>query len=351
MKYLLIDSNNLAIRSAFANSELQNQDGIPTGVHFGVFQSLITLKKRFKEYQFLMVWDGKSKRRVEEAKIGVEQGIVPSGYKENRQKGDETPKQLLDFYSQSDFLKIGIGQLGIPQIRLSEFEADDVIASYAKKLKKDNFVMVVTSDKDYWQILDENVVLWDGMKNLETTKSSWEQEFGMDSNLAIDMGALCGDTGDNIFGVPGWGEKTAIKELKVHKSWKNILSHYHNKYDSLRVKYPDLTDEKEFKIIQEVKSDPEKPTSRLKFAEITFDMPFTGVCKAFNDGVIKIPKTELMVLMFEKRLGLAYSLKKMDDDISDLPEIEKFEFNREKVIQYLEYYDIYTLHDEISLFE
>ena len=101
MKYLLIDGNNLAVRASFANSELKNQDGIPTGAHFGVFQSLITLKKRFKEYQFLMVWDGKSKRRVEEAKKGVERGAVPSGYKENRPKGEEMPKPLLDFYSQS----------------------------------------------------------------------------------------------------------------------------------------------------------------------------------------------------------------------------------------------------------
>ena len=54
MKYLLIDGNNLAIRAAFANEQLKNQDGIPTGVHYGVFQSLINLKNSYSDYQSLL---------------------------------------------------------------------------------------------------------------------------------------------------------------------------------------------------------------------------------------------------------------------------------------------------------
>jgi len=110
MKYLLIDGNNLAIRSAFANEELSNQDGIPTGVHYGVFNSLMLLKEKFPYHQFLVVWDGKSKRRMEESQEGVKQGLIKSAYKENRKtkEGEETPKPLLDFYSQAPYLKRGI---------------------------------------------------------------------------------------------------------------------------------------------------------------------------------------------------------------------------------------------------
>jgi 5'-3' exonuclease len=350
MEYLLIDGNNLAVRASFANESLQNQEGVPTGVHYGVFNSLISLKKKFPEHQFLIVWDGKSKRRVAEAQQGVEQGLVPSGYKKNRNKGDDIPKPLQDFYAQSSYLQRGIGKTGIPQIRLPEFEADDIIASYAKILKKHNKVIVVTSDKDYWQILDEQVSLWDGMKEIKTTKSSWAKEYGLSPERAIDMGALVGDSGDNIFGIPGWGEKTAVKELKKYGAWEDVLKAYHNKYDSLRQQYPDLIDEEEFKKLASIKSDPKKPTSRVKFPEIRFGMPFTGVCKAFHEGKIKLPKVELMALMFEDRVRLAYSLKKMDDDITDLPTIEAEECDKNKVIEYFEYYDIYSLHDDINIF-
>ena len=365
MKYLLIDGNNLAVRNAFANAELKNQNGIPTGVHYGVFQSLILLKKEFPQHQFLVVWDGKSIRRVAEAKVGVEKGIVPSGYKENRAKGDDLPQELKDFYSQADFLQRGIGQAGIPQIRLNDFEADDVIASYAKLLKANNEVTVVTSDKDYWQILDDNVVLWDGMKQIKTTKSSWEKEYGLKTVKAIDIGALTGDSGDNIFGIPGWGDKTAIKELQKHGSWEGVLKAYHDKYDKLRDQYPDIKDwqdsedsgidfekvkQEEFYQLRTAKCDPNKPTSRLKFPEISFDMPFTGVCYAFHKGEVKISKAELMALMFEERVKLAYSLKKMDDEIPDLPMIEPEPCDPYKLREYFEYYDIYTLQDDMGVF-
>lgn len=356
MKYLLIDGNNLAVRSAFANDQLQNTEGTPTGVHFGVFQSLIVLKKRFPGYQFLIVWDGKSARRTKEALEGVAKGLVPSGYKENRSRGDELPQPLKNFYQQSPYLQKGIGKTGIPQIRIQEFEADDIIASYAKILGKDNEVKVVTSDRDYWQMLDDNVSLWDGMKEINTTKKTWLAEYGLEPSQAIDMGALTGDTSDNIFGIPGWGEKTAIKELKIHGSWENILKSYHEKYDGLRNQYPDLhtieggNGDKLFKELKEAKSNPEKENSRPKFPEIYPGIPFSGVAFAFHEGKVKIPKSELMALMFEERIRLAYSLKRMDSEIDGLPDIESGEYNEDQLIEYLEYYDIYTLHDDIKIF-
>ncbi len=360
MKYLLVDGNNLAVRAAFANDGLTNEDGVPTGVHFGVFQSLIFLKKKFIDHQFLIVWDGKSERRMRESKEGVSKKIITSAYKENRDKGDAMPQPLKDFYSQAPFLQKGIGQTGIPQIRLSNYEADDVIASYSQILKneKSNDVWVVTSDKDYWQILDDNVSLWDGMKREETTKTSWMKEYGMEPSKAIDIGALCGDDGDNIFGVPSIGIKTAVKEVQKYGSLEGILQAYHKKYDALREKYPDLHKMDDVKLgtdrfaeMASVKSDPLKPTSRLKFPEIYFGMPFTGFCWEFYKDEIKIPKTELMALMFEERVRLAYSLKKMDDNIPDLPSFENSQFNRKFVEEYLEYFNIYSLYDDLELFE
>lgn len=352
MKYLLIDGNNLAVRCAFANEELMSNEGIATGVHYGFLQSLISLKKQFVDYQCLIVWDGESARRVLEAQKGVEGGIVPSGYKENRDRGVDAPKPLQDFYAQSDLLKKGIGQTGIPQIRLPDFEADDVIASYANLLKKsDNEIVAVTSDNDYWQILDEKVSLWDGMKNKKTTKDSWESEYGVTIDKVVDIGALMGDSSDNIFGIPGWGQKTAIKAVVAHGGWKQIIETYHKKHDPLRKEYPDITDEKCFNELASAVSNPKNPNSRKKFPEIKFGMPFTGVCQALNDRKIKIVKSELMALVFEERIGLAYSLKKMDDDIAPLPDIVPGEINLDRLKEYMEYFDIYSLMDDIEVFE
>jgi len=345
MKYLLIDGNNLAVRAAFANETLTNKDGIPTGVHYGVFQSLIGLKQNYHDYQFLMVWDGKSKRRMRESEEGVKRSLIKSAYKANRKK-EEMPKPLLDFHEQSIFLKRGIAQTGIPQIRLQDFEADDIIASYAKKLTPEE-VVAVTSDYDYLQILRDNVSIWDGMKQKKITKTSFMEEYKIQPSMYVDVGALMGDSGDNIFGISGWGDKTALEAIQQHAKWENLYKYYHSTYGSLRIQFPDLTDYEEFKKLQNITTKSGKP----KYAEIILGMPYTGVALAVEEKRTKnISKSILMALMFKERVKLAYSLKKMDDDIRDLPPIQQGQFNSKKLLEYFEYYGIYSLVDSIDVF-
>jgi len=345
MKYLLIDGNNLAIRAAFANEGLTNSNGVPTAVHYGVFQSLVSFKQQFQDYQFLMVWDGKSKRRVAEASAGVERGLVPSGYKENRPKGDDVRQELRDFYAQAPYLQRGIMQAGIPQVRLPDFETDDVIASYCKLLRDDSGIVVATSDKDYYQLLHENVKLWDGMKQKMTTKDDWEGEFKITPDQYVDCGALSGDTGDNIFGIPAWGEKGALKAIQEFGSWEKVLEEYKAKYSGVRNDFPDLKDnEAEFQRLKDIKT----KSGKDKYPDITINMPFTGVALAVEDKKTKsITKTVLLALMFEERVRLAYSLKKMDDEISDLPQIEPLEYNEDRLTEYFDYFDIESLKDEV----
>lgn len=357
MKYLLIDGNNLAVRCSFANEALKNSDGIPTGVHYGFFQSLMSIKPKFKDYQMLIVWDGKSKRRMEESAIGVQNGIIPELYKGNRKKGEEMQQPLIDFYAQAPYLQRAIGQTGIPQIRLSDYEADDVVASYCNLLKGENEVVCLTSDGDYFQLLDSNVTLFDGMKNKKTTKESYWAEYEITPEQHIDVGAFMGDDGDNIFGVDGWGIKTAVKEIKKYGSWQNVIKAYESEYSELRKKYIDLHESllpnarDQFKKLSEQKSNPDKENSRLKYPGIYWGIPYSGVAWAFDNGDIKMPKTTLMALMFQSRVELAYSLKKMDDNIPNLPEIQNGEMNRERLLEYFDYYDIETLKDGLDVLE
>jgi len=354
MKYLFIDGNNLACRAAFNQTQLTNSEGISTTVHYGVMQSLMNFKEMFKDYQFLISWDGKSQRRVLEAKAGVEKGIIKSGYKENRPKDEEIPPELKNFYQQAPFLKRGLDQTGIPQIRMSDQETDDIINSYCKLLGKDNEIICVTGDEDYYQLLDDNVSIYNGGKQKMITKNDFMQEYEVTPEQWVDVGALTGDAGDNIFGVYGVGEKTAIKLIKEHSTYEKALEYLHKQLDPFRAQYPDIKGQSEFNRLAEMRGDLTQPVSKsnkLKYPEITTNTPFTGVALALEDKKIKkLTKTDLMILMFEERVKLAYSLKKMDV-IPNLPEIKQGEFNKEKLIEYFDYYDIQTLRTGLDLFK
>lgn len=354
MKYLLIDGNNLAIRSAFANAELKNTDGIPTGVHYGVMTSLIGLKEKFPDYQFLISWDSKSKRRMDESLKGVSDKLIKSAYKENRVK-DEQPKALLDFYEQADFLKRGIEQLGIPQIKMNGFETDDVIATYARIFSKNgDEVVCMTSDEDYLQLLDKNITIWDGMKQKTTTLESFEAEYGIKPDQYVDVGALMGDSGDNIFGIPGWGIKTSLEAIKKYGSYKKMYEELHSIYDPLREKYPDVKGEEFTSKFSTYVT--EKGNSR--YSEVTDLNPYTGVIVAFEEKTWKPPtkeiksgfKSSIMALAFEKRVHLAYSLKAMDF-IDSLPSITPTKFDINKLNEYLDYYEIVSIKDRVEIFE
>jgi len=353
MKYLLIDGNNLAIRAAFGNGELRNSSGISTGVHYGVFQSLIGLKNRFQDYDLLMVWDGKSARRISEANDGVDKGLIRSGYKQNRPPRDQQRPEMVDFHEQAPYLQKAIGALGIPQIRLLDFEADDVIAAYSKKLRDDHDIILVTSDKDYYQLLHENVKMWDGKGQKMTVKSEWESENGITPEMHVDCGALSGDTGDNIFGIPSWGEKTALKAIQKFRNWKAVLDDLHKSFDPIRDIHPDLEGD-DFKKLVDI----ETPSGKPKYPEIWEKQPFSGVALAMEEKkwkptkeLKKGVKANILALMFEERVELAYSLKKMDDEIPNLPEFSSQPMNKERLSEYFDYYDIQTLKDDLWLFE
>lgn len=340
----------MAVRAAFANSELKNSNGESTSVHYGVFNSLISLKEMYSSHTFVMFWDGKSKRRMRESMAAVEKRIITSAYKANRDK-EEMPKPLLDFYAQAPILKKAIDKAGIAQIRFPEYETDDVIASYAKILKSAHDIVLVTTDRDYYQLLDSNVVMWDGMKNKLTTKQDFVDEYKISPQQYVDVGAFCGDSGDNIFGVPGWGDKTALKAIQEYETWQNTLKKLHEELDPVRAKFPDLN-AKDFQELKNFKTPKEKP----KYPEITENMPFTGVALALEKGEWKPEeksgvKNRVMALMFEERVALAHSLKKMDDEIENLPELTfDAKCDKEKIMEYFNYYDIESLKSKIDNF-
>jgi DNA polymerase-1 len=183
---------------------------------YGLFRSLLKCKRDYPLSDVIVVWDGGHKNRDELSKEGVKQGIIPQAYKENRlvTKDENTALVRWQMDHQIADVQKGLSLMSVQNVLIPGYEADDVIASYV--LERSDPCVVVTSDKDYYQVLGEGVVLVDPIKAEKTTLDSFHGMYGLWPDQWADVGALAGDLGDNIFGVPGIGEKTAVKMIVEH---------------------------------------------------------------------------------------------------------------------------------------
>lgn len=349
-KYFLIDGNNLAVRAAFANSELTSLEGEPSGVHYGFINSLVFSKQRFPNYKQVIAWDSKSKFRMNLTEIACKEGMIPELYKANRKK-DELPKPLADFYDQSDYLKRGVDKLGIPQVKIDGCEADDVIATYSKYLSSNNHeVVILTSDEDYYQLVDENVSIWNSQKDIFIDKKYLMDTYGISGEDFIHLGALMGDNGDNIFGIPGCGPAKALKIIHEHKTIKAYYDHLKNKYADKIEQFKDIiiTDE-QFKELKEAICNPLAKNKKAKYPYIYRNMPNLNLIWADYTDELKINKIDLMSLCFEDVVGLAYNLKAMILDVP-VPEISDIKLDKKRFLEYCDYYDMETLKYNVEEF-
>ena len=139
-------------------------------------------------------------------------------YKANRAR---MPEELA---SQIPLIDRAVQAFQFPVLRITDFEADDVIATLAKQAEAAGHeVLIVSSDKDFSQLLTENVSMLDGMKDVTYTPELVRKKFGVTPELFVDYQALCGDKIDNIPGVAGIGAKTASKLLDEWGSLDGIL--------------------------------------------------------------------------------------------------------------------------------
>lgn len=347
-KYVLIDGNNLAIRNSFSCHNMVTKNGVKNGLHYGFHRSLIKIKKQNPDAIIIIAWDGKSQRRFLESQKALNSGLIPSLYKANRLKGDLKPDQIKIFEREFTNLVLSIDYLGINQFQFENYEADDLIASFCKKFSNfNNEILIISSDRDYYQLLDYNIFIYDGVKKIKISKNSWEEENGLSINQFVSIGALCGDKSDNIFGIPGWTNNTAINELKKHKSIEKIYNYFEGLISDFRKKY---SDEISGDMFNELKNALTKGKRKV-WPQITRDLPYLGVAYALHKKNIEFPKKYLLALMFKDRVDLAYSLKKMDDNIN-LPELENKNVDFLNFEKYCKDYEIDSIFlNCISFFE
>jgi len=205
----LIDGSSYLYRAYFAIKRLSSPTGFPTNAIYGFTQMLLKLLKDYQPQHLAMVFDvGRVTFRTE---------LYPA-YKANRA---EMPD---DLRQQIGPIRDLVRAFNIPVVELQGFEADDLIGTLAARWEATGGnVVVVTGDKDLMQIVTDQTTLLDTMKNVTSAIPQVHERFGVGPDGVIDILGLAGDTSDNIPGVPGIGEKTAIKLIQQFGSMDSLL--------------------------------------------------------------------------------------------------------------------------------
>ncbi|WP_461537337.1 DNA polymerase I [Spongorhabdus nitratireducens] len=209
---VLVDGSSYLYRAFFASqqADLRNAAGEPTGAIRVMVSMLRSLMKDYPQSQIAVIFDAKGK--------SFRNDLYPE-YKANRSAMPD------DLRSQVAAVHACIRAMGLPLLIEEGVEADDVIGTLALQATESKLhVLISTGDKDMAQLVTEHVELIDTMKNVRTNIAGVEEKFGVPPELIIDYLALRGDTSDNIPGVPGVGEKTAIALLQGLGSIKDIYA-------------------------------------------------------------------------------------------------------------------------------
>ena len=208
----LIDGNSLVFRAYYGvHGNLTRSDNMPIGAVYGFFNMLLPILANAKpDDSFVCVFDA--------SRISFRQDIYPQ-YKANRR---ETPADLI---TQSELIRIGVHEIGIPVLCIPGVEADDVIATLAtENCDKSDITQIITGDKDLMQLVSDCVFLYDGMKDKKIHIPEVLEKFGVEPEKVIDVQSLMGDSTDNVPGVPGIGPKKASELIKEFGSLDNLYT-------------------------------------------------------------------------------------------------------------------------------
>ena len=262
-KIVLVDGNNLMFRSYFATAYtgnlMKNSKGQVTNALYG-FANMINkiLKEEQPSYMAVAFDIGKTFRHE-----------VYKDYKAGRQK---TPEELK---SQMPIAKEMLTAMGIKYLELDGYEADDIIGTLSERANQDPEwdALLVTSDHDYLQLITDvtTVKMLRPKDYIKYTPKVFKEEYGIDPIKVIDLKALMGDSSDNIPGVPGVGEKTALKLLQEYGTLDNLYEHVSEVKGKLQEK---LIENKEsayfsYKLATIIKDAP----IDVKFEDLKYDGP------------------------------------------------------------------------------
>jgi len=215
--FYLIDGSGYIFRAYYALPPLSRKsDGLPTGAVSGFCSMLFKLLEDSRSddsihrpTHFAVIFDS-ARRNF--------RNDIYSEYKANRSEAPE------DLAPQFEYIRKSVEAFNLPSIELSNYEADDLIATYTKQIIKVGAkVTVISSDKDLMQLVSDKVRLYDPMKSKVLGEKEVVEKFGVKPDQVIDVQSLAGDSSDNIPGVPGIGIKTASELINKYKTLDVLL--------------------------------------------------------------------------------------------------------------------------------
>lgn len=211
-KLVLIDGNSLINRAFYATPPLSAKDGTPTNAVYAFVNMLVRIIGDIKPRYMLVAFDRKEPTFRHE---------MYADYKGTRKPMPE------DLRPQIDLMKKVLDTMGISRYEQAGIEADDIIGSMAKRYKGDT--IIITGDKDSFQLVDETTSVYFTRRGITETEiysnENFKEKTGIEPIQIIDLKSMMGDSSDNIPGIAGVGEKTALSLVEKYGSLENLYAH------------------------------------------------------------------------------------------------------------------------------
>ena len=291
-KLLLLDGNSLAYRAFFALPLLTNDQGIHTNAVYGFTTMLQKILAEEQPTRILVAFDaGKTTFRHNTFK----------DYKGGRQK---TPPELSE---QFPYLRTLLDAYNMKRYELDMYEADDIIGTLSRQADEQGIeTIIISGDKDLTQLASENTTVYitrKGMTDIEQyTPAHIKEKYGLTPLQIIDMKGFMGDSSDNIPGVPGVGEKTAIKLLTQHPTVEAVYAH--------------IEDVKGAKLKEKLIANEQQALMSKELATINRNVPLT---LSIDDLAWTAPNTEALFKLW-RELSFKSLIEKSELAITDTTE-------------------------------
>lgn len=215
-KYILVDGSGYIFRAFYALPPISRSDNLPVGAVYGFCSMLLKLlNERHNPNEIIAVIFDKARRNFRNE-------IYPE-YKANRA---ETPAELIPQFA---YIRKAVEAFNIASIEQANYEADDLIATYATQAEANgDSVVIYSSDKDLMQLMSENIRIHDPLKNKDINEDDVLKKFGVEPAKVVEVQALIGDSTDNIPGIKGIGPKTASELINKYGDLETLLENARN---------------------------------------------------------------------------------------------------------------------------
>jgi len=199
---ILVDGSNYVFRAFYAIRDLTNSKGFPTNAIYGFTTMLMKLRRDFNSQYLAVVFDLKGPTFRHES------------YKDYKANRKAIPEALIPQFS---CIKDVIRAFSIPILEQQGIEADDIIGTLARRYAGEGMkVIIVSGDKDMMQLVTDNIVMVDTMKEKTYDAAAVKERFGVGPEKVVEILGLMGDASDNIPGVPGIGPKGALALIEEY---------------------------------------------------------------------------------------------------------------------------------------